>query len=88
MNRKFRLSPLASTCGTDGSAVQASRITSAEDLRATELLRFWSKYEVTLDEPASRGRINWNAVLGIVLVGGISAGFWAGVGWMVSALLN
>ena len=89
MNREFRLSPPASTRGTDGSsAVQASRINSAEDLQAMQLLRFWSKYKVTLDEPAAHGPVNWNAVLGIVLVGGVSAGFWAGVGWMVAAHLK
>jgi len=83
--RVFRLSPLASTRGIRVlNAVQPPPIPSVDNL----FLQCWFEYDSKLDEPAPRGRVNWNAVLGIVLVGGISAGFWAGVGWMVAALLN
>jgi len=86
--RVFRLSPLASTRGASVSAVEGPSSSLPEGPSQTEFLRCWFEYDSQFDEPVPSGRINWNAVLGIVLVVGISAGFWAGVGWMVSALLN
>jgi len=87
--RLFRLSPPASTCATsERSTVQPPRITSAENSSGIQFLQSWFEHDAKLDEPAPRGSINWNAVLGIVLVGGISASFWAGVGWMVATFLN
>jgi len=89
MNRVFRLSPLASTRGTSVERASQSPSSTAPDSSAgIQFLRSWFEYDAKLDEPAPRSRINWNAVLGIVLVGGISATFWAGVGWMVAAFLN
>jgi len=87
--RGFRLCPLASTRGTSNTkAVRDPSSTSPEGSSEMQFLRCWFEYDSQFDEAVPSGRINWNAVLGIVLVVGISGGFWAGVGWMVSALLN
>ena len=84
MNRVFRLSPPASTRGT----ARYPSSTSPENSSRIQFLRSWFEYKAKLDETVPPGRINWNAVLGIVLVCGISASFWAGVGWMVAAFFN
>ncbi len=83
--RVFRSSPPASTRGISvRSVIQPPPVISVEN----SFLQSWFEEDSKLDQPGSPGRINWNAVLGLVLVCGISAGFWAGVGWMVAALLN
>ena len=86
--RVIRLSPLASTLGNERSTIQRPPSASPESSSGILFLRHWFEYETRLDEPVTPGHINWNAVFGIVLVAGISACFWAGVGWMVAALLN
>jgi hypothetical protein len=53
------------------------------DLSNATFLRSWVVYDSREDdEPAFR--LNWNVALGMLLVTGISAGFWTGVGLLVS----
>ena len=50
-------------------------------IRDTELSRSWLVYDSELDVPH---RIDGNVLLGIALVIGISASFWAGVGFTIA----
>ncbi len=51
--------------------------------REIKVLRSWIEYDFQAEKPGMRGRANWDAIWGIVLVVAISAGFWAGVGLLV-----
>jgi len=53
-------------------------------LRDFQFLRSWLEYDSELDVGKRRGRINWGALLGLVVTAGISASFWTGVGLMVA----
>jgi len=51
--------------------------------RDAELFRSWLVYDPELDAPY---RIDRNVMLGIALVFGVSASFWAGVGFAIAQL--
>jgi len=53
------------------------------NLRKMRFARSWIEYDFQVEKPGTRGRANWDIIWGIVLVLGISAGFWAGVGLLV-----
>lgn len=63
------------------SAVPAS-------LRDIHFLRTWLEYDSQVDKAQPGKGINWHAILGLMLVVGVSAGFWTGVGLMVTRLLK
>jgi len=50
------------------------------------LLRSWYEYDSQAERRTARGRFNWNAVLGIVVVVAVSSAFWAGVGMLVARI--
>jgi hypothetical protein len=50
----------------------------------TEFLRTWLTYDSELDEECAPQQLNWNVILGMVLVFGVSASFWTGVGMAVA----
>jgi hypothetical protein len=56
----------------------------AENLRNLQFWRSRLEYYSPSDDSRSPSRINWNAVLGIVITFGVSAGFWTGVGLTVA----
>jgi hypothetical protein len=72
-----------------GSALRQSinawgtRPVSLED---TKFFRSWLVYDSDLETNRTRGRINWNLIVGAALMLAVSAGGWAGVAWLVSRL--
>jgi hypothetical protein len=50
-----------------------------------QFLRSWLEHDSDTDE-GTKGRTNWGLISGMVLAVGVSAAFWAGVGWMLSRL--
>jgi hypothetical protein len=44
----------------------------------------WFEYDSELDDCGPRGRVNWSGIFGMVLVVGAGAGFWTGIGLLVS----
>ena len=79
----FQLSPLTSTEGTHMRMAVQGHWNDPLDLSNATFLRSWLVYDSGEDdEPAFR--LNWNVALGMLLVTGISAGFWTGVGLMVA----
>jgi len=53
-------------------------------LRDLHFLRSWLEYDSEMEESGPHQGMNWYPVLGMLLVVGVSAGFWAGVGFMVT----
>jgi hypothetical protein len=53
-------------------------------------LRSWLVYDLEVDggSDAATAEFNWNAIVGLAVVVGISASFWAGVGITFSHLLK
>jgi len=47
-------------------------------------LRSWLIYDSKLASRDSKGSCNWNFLIGLLLAGGVSAGFWAGIGLVIS----
>ena len=81
--RVSQLSPLTSTEGTHMRIAIQGRWNDPLDLSNATFLRSWVVYDSREDdEPAFR--LNWNVALGMLLVTGISAGFWTGVGLLVA----
>jgi hypothetical protein len=49
-------------------------------------LRSWLVYDSTLASDGPRGKFNWNFLIGLLVAGGASAGFWAGMGMAIASL--
>jgi hypothetical protein len=54
----------------------------AESSQEIAVLRCWFEYDSRMEKQGSR-RANWDAILGIALIAGLSVGFWAVVGLLV-----
>ena len=83
----YRLSQLSpqSTHGTSVRiAVQGPWSTPPESLRDMQFWRSWLELDSEVDKAKTPTHIRWNAVLGLVVVVGISASFWTGVGLLVA----
>lgn len=52
----------------------------------TDFLRDWYVKDSTIHEDRTPGRYNWDALVGIVLMVGIGAGFWIAVGLITARL--
>jgi hypothetical protein len=57
-------------------------------LRDMHFLRTWFEYDSELSEAEPSKGINWNVIFGMVLVIGVSAGFWTGVGLVATRFLK
>jgi len=80
-----QLSPHASTHEFDTAGAFEDRWSyTIEKFADARFWRSWMELDLDIDEAAAHARINWHAVLGLVLVTGISVGFWAGVGLIVA----
>jgi hypothetical protein len=78
-----QLSPLTSAEGTHMRMAIQGHWNDPLDLSNAMFLRSWLVYDSGEgDEPAFR--LNWNVALGMLLVTGMSAGFWTGVGLLVA----
>ena len=53
----------------------------------TKFLRSWLVYDSSLEAGKTGGSPNWNIILGLSLVVGVSAGFWVAVGLIAMHLL-
>jgi hypothetical protein len=57
--------------------------------RDMQFWRSWFEFESDdPDEKGSRSKLNWNMLLGVVVVVGISASFWTGVGLLIARALR
>ena len=54
----------------------------------TKFLRSWLVYDSSLEAGKTGGSANWNIILGLSLVVGVSAGFWVAVGLIATHLFE
>ena len=85
MSYKSQLFPLSSTCETPlRQRISQAWGSSPSNLEDTRFLRSWLVYDSELETGRTRGRVNWNMVLGLALAATVSAGFWTGVGLVIA----
>src|SRR5205823_643468 len=85
MSYKFlELSPL----GTPDTQMRIAIAWNAPpmSLEDVEVLRSWVVYDSEVE--GQERRMRWNAVLGLAVALGISAGFWTGVGLLMAHFLS
>lgn len=49
-----------------------------------QFMRTWFEFDPGAYGPDARRGTNWYAMLGILLTLGVSFGFWAGLGWLIT----
>jgi hypothetical protein len=78
MNYKVQLSPISSSFQLHAHSGFDLKPTTIqwEDAR---FFRSWLVYDSALQRSRSRGSLNWNAVLGLVIVAVVSGGGWYGL---------
>jgi hypothetical protein len=82
----FKLSPRTSTRGiTMRMALRGPWGSPPSDSPDAQFLRSWLEHDSDADFGAEGG-INWGLISGLTLAVGVSAIFWAGVGWMISRI--
>jgi hypothetical protein len=86
--RISQLSPQTSTRKTSIRVLIDDGSTASQNRRNIQWLRSWFEYDSRAREPRSGRRLNWNAMLGLGLMLGISSAFWTGIGLMVSRMVK
>jgi hypothetical protein len=86
MSYRFsQLSPRTSTRGLTMRMALRGPWTDSGSSPDAQFLQSWLEEDSDAYDEAG-GRTNWGLVSGMVLAVGVSAAFWAGVGWMISRL--
>jgi len=90
MSYRFsQLSPQASTRSTSMKfAIRGPWSDPPEKLRDVQFLRSWLEFDSEEEADSRPHRMNWNALLGLALMVGISASFWTGVGVVAARILK
>ena len=87
MSYKFlELSPLGTRDTQIRIAIAGPCNAPPMNLQEVEVLRSWLVYDSELE--GQERRVRWNAVLGLAVALGVSAGFWTGVGLLVAYFVN
>jgi hypothetical protein len=85
MSYKSGLFALYSTCDPAlRSTNSRSWGSSAATLQDAEFLRSWLVYDSEIQTGRTRGRINWNLLLGLALAATVSTSFWTGLGLVIA----
>ena len=81
-----QMSPRTSTRGiTMRMALRGPWSAPTADSPDAQFLRSWLESDTDADGDEN-GRVNWGLISGLALALGVSAAFWAGVGWMLSRI--
>jgi hypothetical protein len=65
-------------------AVQGPWSIPPESFQNTQFLRSWFEYDSEMRKTRPHSGVNWQLIFGILLLLGISVGFWAGAAWLVA----
>ena len=85
MNYRLQFSPISGTRESQIDLPSRERWESAPtNWEDATLFRSWLVYDSDVEPNRTRGRINWNVVLGLALAVVVSVSFWAGVGRMIA----
>jgi hypothetical protein len=87
--RVMQLSPLSTRTAQVKILIEGPWSAPLMDSADARFLRSWMVYDsgVGGGDAATSG-LNWNAILGLVVVVGVCASFWTGVGVTISHLLK
>jgi hypothetical protein len=86
MNYRLQLSPISGTRESKIGVTSRVRWESpSSNWENAKFFRSWFIYDSDLEPDSTKGRINWNMVLGLGLTVVVSLGFWTGVGLMVAS---
>jgi hypothetical protein len=85
MSHKASLRGLRSV-NAEGLGIQGGWRFPAAYATDASFLRSWLAYDSTLASEGPRGKFNWNFLIGLLVAGGASAGFWAGMGMAIASL--
>ena len=61
---------------------------SPDGRKDMQFWRSWLEFDSEQNQGKKRHRLNWSALLGLMVVVGVSACFWAGVGVLISRLVR
>lgn len=87
--RISQLSPHSTNAKRLRVVIETPSADSPQGFRNMQFWRSWLEFDSEqADQRSSRSRLNWNVVLGLVAVAGISAGFWTGVGLLIARLVG
>jgi len=87
--RVSQLSPQSTNGSNLKISVQGPWSDPPENHRGMQVWRSWIELDSEeVEEKGSASGLNWNALLGLVAVVGISAGFWTGVGLLIARALR
>ena len=86
----YRISQLSPQVSTHGNSIKIEvRTPWNNPIEGSDIQVWRSRLELRSDELESRQRrLNWYAVLGLALAVGVSAAFWAGLGFTAAHLLK
>jgi hypothetical protein len=89
MSYKSELNPLSGTCDPPlHLAIQGSWGYAPADSQDMKFLRSWLVYDSEIQPGLAANRTKFNRFLGLALLVGISASFWAGIGLVIVRLWN
>jgi hypothetical protein len=86
----LQLSPLSTRSMHVKIMIEGPWSVPPANFRQAQFLRSWMDYDsgIPFGRHAESAGFNWNALLGLLLAVGISAGSWAGIGLSLSRLLR
>jgi len=85
MSYKSQLNPLSGTCDKPMRLpIRGSWGSAPADSGDMKFLRSWLVYDSDIQSSLAAGQNNHNRFLGLALLVGISASFWAGIGLMIA----
>ncbi len=90
MSYRFsQLSPQSTNAKSLRVVIETPSTDAPQAFRDIQFWRSWLEFDSEeTDGKHSRSRLNWNVVLGVVAVVGISAGFWTGVGLLIARFVG
>jgi hypothetical protein len=87
--RLSQLSPQASTRVTKmRMAIRGPWSEMPQQFQDVQFWRSWLEFDSDEEELGRARRVNWNALIGMALMVGISASFWTGVGFVAARILR
>jgi hypothetical protein len=85
MNHRLQLSPVSHSLGRPAGFGTKRNSLRWENVK---FFRSWLVYDSGLEESRSKGRINWNVVMGLCVMAAVSASGWYGISMLVRHLLR
>jgi hypothetical protein len=85
MNRRLQLSPISNLPGSHSRQGWVDSLAAREQAK---FFRSWLVYDSDIETNGTRGRFNWNMLLGVVFMVVVSTGGWLGIGLLARHFLK